>query len=79
MTTATVNVQTIQADALFTGKVETRFNNWPRGSYKVRKSRKRHRRRNMATLGLIVSRLKDEGGLPTKVSSPVCSACWCDC
>ena len=84
VSTATLDVQTIHTDALFTGKLETRFNNLPKNSYKTLKARaerrakenkpdadvivqQEHSKRNMTALGFIVSRLKDEGGLPTSV------------
>lgn len=52
ISTASFDAQTVQSDALFTGKLETRFKNHPK---------------NKTAAGLLVSRLKEDGGLPTKV------------
>ncbi|KAL0037507.1 hypothetical protein WJX77_000444 [Trebouxia sp. C0004] len=51
ISTASFDAQTVQSDALFTGKLETRFKNHPK---------------NKTAAGLLVSRLKEDGGLPTK-------------
>ncbi len=53
ISTASFEAQTVQADALFTGKLETRFKNHPK---------------NKTGAGILVSRLKEDGGLPTKVA-----------
>lgn len=42
----------MQSDVLYTGKLETRFKNHPK---------------NKTGAGILVSRLKEDGGLPTKV------------
>ena len=55
ISTASCDAQTVQTDALFTGKLETRFKNHPK---------------NRTSAGILVSRLKEDGGLPTKVSLP---------
>ncbi len=52
ISTASFDAQTVQTDALFTGKLETRFKNHPK---------------NKTAAGILVSRLKEDGGLPTKV------------
>ena len=52
ISTASFDAQTVQSDALFTGKLETRFKNHPK---------------NKTAAGILVSRLKEDGGLPTKV------------
>ncbi len=53
ISTASFDAQTVQTDALFTGKLETRFKNHPK---------------NKTAAGILVSRLKEDGGLPTKVT-----------
>ena len=55
ISTASCDAQTVQTDALFTGKLETRFKNHPK---------------NKTAAGILVSRLKEDGGLPTKVPLP---------
>ena len=52
ISTASFDAQTVQTDALFTAKLETRFKNHPK---------------NKTGAGILVSRLKEDGGLPTKV------------
>lgn len=66
ISTASFDAQTVQSDALFTGKLETRFKNHPK---------------NKTGAGILVSRLKEDGGLPTKVlpypqlSPPLTAGC----
>lgn len=57
ISTATLESQTVQTDALFTGKLETRLKMHPK---------------NKTGAAILVSRLKEDGGLPTKVAP--CSA-----
>ena len=62
ISTATLESQTVQTDALFTGKLETRFKMHPK---------------NKTGAGILVSRLKEDGGLPTKVASAQHSCALC--
>lgn len=54
ISTASLEAQTVQADALFTTKLETRYKMHPK---------------NKTAAGILLSRLKEDGGLPTKVSA----------
>lgn len=69
ISTASLESQTVQADALFTTKLETRYKMHPK---------------NKTAAGILLSRLKEDGGLPTKVfaaANPIlpCVACYCKC
>ena len=57
ISTASLDGQTVQSDVLYTGKLETRFKNHPK---------------NKTGAGILVSRLKEDGGLPTKVMFCTC-------
>ena len=58
ISTASLDGQTVQSDVLYTGKLETRFKNHPK---------------NKTGAGILVSRLKEDGGLPTKVNRCTCN------
>ena len=67
ISTASLESQTVQADALFTTKLETRYKMHPK---------------NKTAAAILLSRLKEDGGLPTKVfaaANPMlpCVDCYC--
>ena len=59
ISTATLEGQTVHSDVLYNGKLETRFKNHPK---------------NKTGAGILVSRLKEDGGLPTKVNFCTCDS-----